>query len=49
MLRGTCSFVIKVNNAAAAGAIGVIFVNNSADPTTLTGCCELGEPRSRPT
>lgn len=28
--RGTCSFAIKVNNAAAAGAIGVVIANNAA-------------------
>ncbi len=28
--RGTCSFTIKVNNAAAAGAIGVVIANNQA-------------------
>lgn len=26
--RGTCTYVIKVNNAAAAGAVGVVVVNN---------------------
>ncbi len=29
--RGQCSFVIKVNNAAAAGAVGVVVVNNQGD------------------
>ena len=28
--RGTCSFSIKVNNAAAAGAVAVIIANNAA-------------------
>ena len=28
--RGTCSFAIKVNNAAAAGAVGVVIANNAA-------------------
>ena len=28
--RGTCSFSIKVNNAAAAGAIAVVITNNAA-------------------
>jgi Subtilase family/PA domain len=28
--RGTCSFVIKTNNAAAAGAVAVIIANNQA-------------------
>lgn len=30
--RGTCSFVIKADAAQAAGAIGVIIVNNAAGP-----------------
>lgn|GEM_PF-166497 len=29
--RGTCSFDIKIENAIAAGAVGVILVNNVAD------------------
>jgi large repetitive protein len=29
--RGTCAFVIKVANAQAAGAVGVIVVNNQGD------------------
>ncbi|MBX9402504.1 S8 family serine peptidase [Lysobacter sp. BMK333-48F3] len=32
--RGTCSFSIKVNNAAAAGAIGVVIANNQPGATT---------------
>ena len=28
--RGTCSFAIKVNNAAAAGAVAVVIANNQA-------------------
>ena len=28
--RGTCTFVIKVDSAQAAGAIGVIIANNAA-------------------
>lgn len=37
--RGTCSFVIKAQNAQNAGAIGVIIVNNVAGstPPTLSG------------
>ena len=27
--RGTCTFAVKVDNATAAGAIGVIIVNNA--------------------
>ena len=30
--RGTCAFTIKVDNAEAAGAVGVIMVNNVAGP-----------------
>ncbi|MEU6137732.1 M4 family metallopeptidase [Nocardioides sp. NPDC047086] len=36
--RGTCSFQIKVDNAAAAGAAGLVVGNNSAAaPGTMTG------------
>jgi extracellular elastinolytic metalloproteinase len=36
--RGTCTFVIKVNNAQAAGASAVIVANNVAgDPITMGG------------
>jgi PA domain/LVIVD repeat len=35
--RGTCSFVQKVGNAQAAGAIAVIVVNNVAGPPTTMG------------
>ena len=35
--RGTCSFVQKVSNAQAAGAIAVIVVNNVAGPPTTMG------------
>jgi hypothetical protein len=31
--RGTCSFVVKVQNAQTAGAIGAIIVNNAAGST----------------
>ena len=35
--RGTCSFSIKIQNAEAAGAVGVIVVNNAAgDPITMS-------------
>lgn len=30
--RGTCSFVEKINNAATAGAVGVIIYNNAGGP-----------------
>jgi PA domain/LVIVD repeat len=36
--RGTCTFVAKVNNAQAAGAVAVIVANNVAgDPITMGG------------
>jgi len=35
--RGTCAFVTKVLNAQNAGAIGVIVVNNVADPPFAMG------------
>ena len=34
--RGTCGFIVKVQNAQAAGAIGVIVVNNVAGDPNLT-------------
>ena len=34
--RGTCDFSVKVPNAYAAGAVGVVLINNSANPATLT-------------
>jgi minor extracellular serine protease Vpr len=37
ILRGTCNFIVKVQNAQLAGAVGVIFIDNSANPSTLTG------------
>ena len=36
IFRGTCYFSVKVPNAYAAGAVGVIIINNSANPGTLT-------------
>ena len=33
--RGTCTFEVKVNNALAAGAIGVVIGNNDADPSLI--------------
>jgi uncharacterized repeat protein (TIGR01451 family) len=35
--RGTCSFVTKVNNAIAAGAAGVIIIQNVVDPPFVMG------------
>lgn len=34
--RGTCSFVTKYNNAAAAGASAIIVYNNSGAPITMS-------------
>jgi len=36
LFRGTCNFSVKVGNAQSAGAVGVIIINNSANPGTLT-------------
>jgi hypothetical protein len=36
--RGTCTFVVKVRNAQAAGAVGVLVVNNQGDElVTMSG------------
>ncbi|TVR93228.1 MAG: DUF4397 domain-containing protein [Wenzhouxiangellaceae bacterium] len=35
--RGTCNFVTKVNNAAAAGAVGVVVYQNVAEPPISMG------------
>ena len=35
--RGTCAFTIKVNNAAALGAVGAIIYNNTAGAFGMTG------------
>jgi uncharacterized protein (TIGR03437 family) len=35
--RGTCDFSVKVPNAQAAGAVGVVLINNSANAASLTG------------
>lgn len=35
--RGTCAFTIKVNNAAALGAVGAIIYNNAAGAFGMTG------------
>ena len=36
VLRGTCTFVTKVQNAQAAGAAGVILINNPGDDTLVS-------------
>ncbi len=33
--RGTCTFLVKVQNVEAAGAIGVTFINNAGDDTLV--------------
>lgn len=38
--RGTCNFSVKVVNAVAAGAIGVIVYNNSGGPPSVMGALE---------
>ncbi len=40
--RSTCFFSNTVPNAVAAGAAGAILINNSADPSTLTGWGGIG-------
>jgi len=42
ILRGTCDFSVKVGNAQSAGAVGVVFIDNSPNPSTLTGWGGLG-------
>jgi lactocepin len=34
--RGTCTFEAKVNNARAAGAVGVVIGNNNTDPSLIS-------------
>jgi minor extracellular serine protease Vpr len=43
--RGVCSFTLKINNAEARGAVGVIVVNNVAgDPTAMAHDPAFPEP-----
>lgn len=45
--RGVCTFTTKVRNAQAAGAVGVLVVNNSAgDPTAMGADGTTPEPTS---
>ncbi|MGD0869223.1 MAG: S8 family serine peptidase [Bryobacteraceae bacterium] len=37
ILRGTCNFIVKVENAQSAGAVGVIFINNVSTMTSPGG------------
>ncbi len=43
--RGACTFEIKANNAAAAGAVGALIANNTAGPLTNV---TLGNPGAIP-
>lgn len=38
--RGTCNFSVKVNNAAAAGALAVLMYNNTGGPPSSMGALE---------
>lgn len=38
--RGTCGFVDKINNATAAGAVGVLVYNNAGGPPIVMGGIE---------
>jgi uncharacterized protein (TIGR03437 family) len=40
--RGTCTFSVKVANAQSGGAVGVVFINDDSNPSTLTGWGGLG-------
>jgi minor extracellular serine protease Vpr len=42
ILRGTCNFSVKVDNTQSAGAVGVVFINNSPDSSSLAGPGGLG-------
>lgn len=42
ILRGTCTFLVKVDNAQSAGAVAVVFIDNSSTPSSLTGWGGLG-------
>ncbi len=46
--RGACDFITKVTNAQAAGAIGVVIVNNVAGAAPSLGAAQ-GTPESLPT
>jgi hypothetical protein len=35
--RGSCNFSVKINNLAAAGAVGVVIFNNAGGPPTVMG------------
>lgn len=42
--RGTCDFIVKANNAKAAGAVGVIIFNEGQEGRTETFLGSLGTP-----
>ncbi|HEX2120095.1 MAG TPA: M36 family metallopeptidase, partial [Thermoanaerobaculia bacterium] len=47
--RGTCNFILKVQNAQAAGAIGVIVANNQpGEPLTMGGTEDPANPVTIP-
>jgi Zn-dependent M28 family amino/carboxypeptidase len=46
--RGTCNFVVKVKNAAAAGAVGVIVFNEGQPDRSGVVAGNLGEPVTIP-
>jgi len=47
--RGTCNFILKVQNAQAAGAIGVVIANNQpGDPLTMGGTEDPNNPVTIP-
>lgn len=48
MQRGTCDFLVKARNAAAAGAVGAIIFNEGQPGRTATLQGTLGEPLTIP-
>ena len=43
VLRGTCDFTVKAANAQAAGAIGIIFINNVTNPAIVGASLNAGQ------
>lgn len=43
VLRGTCDFTVKAANAQAAGAIGIIFINNITNPVVVSAALNPGQ------
>ena len=48
MQRGTCNFVVKAQNAQAAGAVGVIVFNEGNPGRTVLNLGTLGAPQTIP-